>query len=198
MGVLGEVFGCSGVVGFIGRCLGVSIGDGGFMLVCISGCRGVVGFNVAMSQLSVREKVRPARLVSGLGVTKFAQHAKNGRQSAFYGVQGEFCTGPAQKGMCRASFVPGQPRRGCAGRVLYRVGPQGSERGKLWPCRYQEGRLLAVVVPGATSTEEGRATVVPPQPPTSRVPAQREPGKPATASCRRKKWIPRRRPTRSG
>ena len=48
------------------------------MLVCISGCRGVVGFNVAMSQLSVREKVRPARLVVGLGVTKFAQHVKNG------------------------------------------------------------------------------------------------------------------------
>ena len=78
MGVLGAFFGCSGVVGFIGRCLGVSIGDGGFTLVCISGCRGVVGFNVAMSQLSVREKVRPARLVAGLRVTKFAQHAKNG------------------------------------------------------------------------------------------------------------------------
>ena len=60
MGVLGAFFGCSGVVGFIGRCLGVSSGDGGFTLVCISGCRGVVGFNVAMSQLSVREKVRPA------------------------------------------------------------------------------------------------------------------------------------------
>ena len=107
MGVLGAFFGCSGVVGFIGRCLEVSSGDGGFTLVCISGCRGVVGFNVAMSQLSVREKVRPAQLVAGLSVTEFAQHAKNGRKSAFYGVLGEFCTGPAQKGMCRASFVPG-------------------------------------------------------------------------------------------
>ena len=46
MGVFGVVFGC--------------IGDGGFTLVCISGCRGVVGFNVATSQLPVREKVRPA------------------------------------------------------------------------------------------------------------------------------------------
>ena len=46
MGVLGAFFGCSG--------------DGGFMLACISGCRGVIGFNVATSQLPVREKVRPA------------------------------------------------------------------------------------------------------------------------------------------
>ena len=46
--------------GFNGRCLGASIGDGGFMLVCISGCRGFIGFNVATSQLPVREKVRPA------------------------------------------------------------------------------------------------------------------------------------------
>ena len=85
MGVLGGFFGCSGVVGFIGRCLGVSIGDGGFMLVCISGCRGVVGFNVAMSQLSVREKVRPARLVEPL--------------------QGEFCTGLVGERVCWANFV---------------------------------------------------------------------------------------------
>ena len=34
------------------------------------------------------------------------------------------------------------PRMPSAGRVLYRVGPQGSEWGKLWTCRYQEGRLF--------------------------------------------------------
>ena len=61
MGVFGVVFGCRGDGGFNGRCLGVSIGDGGFMLACISGCRGVIGFNVATSQQPVREKVRPAR-----------------------------------------------------------------------------------------------------------------------------------------
>ena len=60
MGVLGAFFGCRGDGGFNGRCLGASIGDGGFMLVCISGCRGFIGFNVATSQLPVREKVRPA------------------------------------------------------------------------------------------------------------------------------------------
>ena len=51
MGVFGVVFGC--------------IGDAGFTLVCISGCRGVVGFNVVTSQLPVREKVRPARSDGG-------------------------------------------------------------------------------------------------------------------------------------
>ena len=45
------------------------------MLACISGCRGVIGFNVATSQLPVREK--------------FALRTKNGPKSAFYGVLGE-------------------------------------------------------------------------------------------------------------
>ena len=60
MGVLGVFFGCRGDGGFNGRCSGASIGDGGFTLVCISGCRGVIGFDVVTSQLPVREKVRPA------------------------------------------------------------------------------------------------------------------------------------------
>ena len=49
MGVLGEFFGYRGDGGFNGHCSGASIGDGGFMLACISGCRGVVGLKVAMS-----------------------------------------------------------------------------------------------------------------------------------------------------
>ena len=108
MGVLGELFGCSGVVGFNGRCLGVSIGDGGFTLVCISGCRGVIGFNVATSQLSMREKVRPARLVAGLSVTKFAQHAKKWLKLG---------------GLWRAGRVLYRvgPRMPCAGRILSRI-----------------------------------------------------------------------------
>ena len=60
MGVLGAFFGCSGDGGFNGCCSGACSGDGGFMLACISGGRGVIGFNVATSQLPVREKVRPA------------------------------------------------------------------------------------------------------------------------------------------
>ena len=51
MGVFDAFFGC--------------IGDGGFTLACISGCRGVIGFKVGTWLCSVREKVRPARSAGG-------------------------------------------------------------------------------------------------------------------------------------
>ena len=60
MGVLGAFFGCRGDGGFNGCCSGASIGDGGIMLACISGCRGVIGCIVATWLCPVREKVRPA------------------------------------------------------------------------------------------------------------------------------------------
>ena len=74
MGVFGVFFGCRGVIGFNGCCSGVSSGDGGFMLACISGrrgatgftvaCiggrRGVIGFNLATWLCPAREIVRPA------------------------------------------------------------------------------------------------------------------------------------------
>ena len=56
MGVFRVFFGCRGVVGFNGRCLGVSSGDGGFMLARVSGCRGVIGFKVAMSRVLCAKK----------------------------------------------------------------------------------------------------------------------------------------------
>ena len=96
MGVFGVVFGCRGDGGFNGRCLGVSIGDGGFMLACISGCRGVIGFNVATSQQPVREKVRPARPGVDASVTKLAQRAQNTPNSAHLSQQGEFCLAQGQ------------------------------------------------------------------------------------------------------
>ena len=89
MGVVGVFFGRRGDGGFNGRCLGASIGAGGFTLVCISGCRGVIGFNVATSVRPVREKVRPARSVADASAKKFALRTKNGPQSAVYGVLGE-------------------------------------------------------------------------------------------------------------
>ena len=46
------------------------------MLACISGCRGVIGFNVATSQLPVREK--------------FALRTKNGPKSAFVACWANF------------------------------------------------------------------------------------------------------------
>ena len=50
------------LVGFSGCCSGVSKGDGGFTVACVSGCSGVVGFKAATWLCPEREKVRPARL----------------------------------------------------------------------------------------------------------------------------------------
>ena len=135
---------------------------------------------VSLVSKSPRHSVQCAKkfaqqgLVVGVSVTKFAQRSRNSRKSAFYGVLGEFCTGLARKVASGESY-----------------GPIGTRK----------AAFLAVVVPGATRTEGGRTrtTGVPPQPPpTSRAPAPREPGKPATASCRRKTQTLRPRTTRSG
>ena len=105
MGVFGVVFGC--------------IGDAGFTLVCISGCRGVVGFNVVTSQLPVREKVRPAcekwPKIVGLWragrtfLRKSRWMGCAGRvvcdNTAGCGVLGEFFRGCVGEGSCRANFV---------------------------------------------------------------------------------------------
>ena len=63
MGVFGVVFGCIGVVGFNGCCSGASIGDGGFTLACISGCRGVIGFKVPMGGVLSAKKFALRRCV---------------------------------------------------------------------------------------------------------------------------------------
>ena len=78
MGVLGAFFGCRGDGGFNGRCLGASIGAGGFTLVCISGCRGVIGFNTAMSRVLSAKKFALLGLIVGVSAKKFAQRTKNG------------------------------------------------------------------------------------------------------------------------
>ena len=95
---------------------------------------------------------------------------------SWYGIllalQGEFCTGLARKVASGDSY-----------------GPVGTRK----------DAYLAVVVPGVTRTEAGRTTVVPPQPPpTSRAPALRERGKPATASCQKRTRTPRRRTMQNG
>ena len=92
MSVFRVIFGCSGVVGFNGCCLGLSIGDGGFTVACVSVCGGG-GCIAAASLRLVREQVRPARLDVGASAKKFAQRTKNGPKSAFYGVLGEFFRG---------------------------------------------------------------------------------------------------------
>ena len=100
-------FGCSGVAGFNGRFLGASSGAGGFMLACISGCRGVIGFKVGTWPCPVREKVRPARPGVDVSAKKFAQRTKNGSKSAFSGVLGEFFRGNAAGGGVLGEFFRG-------------------------------------------------------------------------------------------
>ena len=106
---------------------------------------------------------------SCLSAKKFAQRTKNGPQSAFYGVPGELFRGRACEGP-----VPGELSRGPAdaGISLHEI------------CRGNAPELC-------WARPRRR-------PPTSRAQAPREPGKSATASCRRKTPTPRRLPTRSG
>ena len=92
MGVFRVFFGCRGVVGFNGCCLGARSG-GGFMLACVSVCSGGGGCIAAASLRAVREQVRPARSVVGVSAKKFAQRTKNASKSAFYGVLGELFRG---------------------------------------------------------------------------------------------------------
>ena len=110
MGVFDAFFGCIGDDGFNGCCSRASSGDGGFMVACISGCRGVIGFNHVMSLRPVREIVRPARLDVGASAKKFSLQAQNGRKTLFLGVLGELF-----RGWASGSPVPGELFRGNAG-----------------------------------------------------------------------------------
>ena len=107
MGVFRLFFGCRGVVGFNGRCLGARSGDGGFVLARVSGCRGVIGFKAAMSKRPVREKVRPARPGVGASAKKFALQAQNGRKTLFSGALGELFRGNAAGGAALGELFRG-------------------------------------------------------------------------------------------
>ena len=130
MGVLGAFFGCRGDGGFNGRCSGASIGDGGFTLVCISGCRGAIGFSVATSQLPVREKVRPARPGVGVSAKKFAPRTKNGPKMAVYGVPGELFRERAAEGPVLGELCRGAPEKTHAGQALSRHQPYAHTAGR--------------------------------------------------------------------
>ena len=87
-------------------------GAGGFMLACISGCRGVIGFKVGTWPCPVREKVLPAWSDVGVSAKKFAQRTKNGPKSAFSGVLGEFFRGNAAGGGVLGEFFRGNAAGG--------------------------------------------------------------------------------------
>ena len=93
MGVFRAFFGCSGA--------------GGFMLACISGCRGVIGFKVGTWPCPVREKVRPAWPDVCVSTKKFALHAQNTPKSAFLRLLGELFRGRATGGAALGEFFRG-------------------------------------------------------------------------------------------
>ena len=77
------------------------------MLARVSGCRGVIGFKVAMWLRHVREKVRPARPGVGASAKKFALHAQNGRKTLFSGALGELFRGNAAGGAALGELFRG-------------------------------------------------------------------------------------------
>ena len=98
MGVFGAFFACIGVTGFNACCSRASIGDRGFALACISGCRGVVGFTVPPQCILRAKKFALRGLVVGVSAKKFALRAHNGPKLVFSGVLGELFRGWGVKG----------------------------------------------------------------------------------------------------
>ena len=167
MGVFGAVFGCRGDAGFSSPLLGASSGAGGFMLACISGCRGVIGFKVGTWPCPVREKVRPAWPDVCVSAKKFALRAQNGSKSAFCGVLGEFYRGKADGGGVLGEFFRGKADGGgvlgCdSGAGSLRIPPRitsGPPHMRSW---LLPGRARASVTPAEDSGRRHRAR--PPQP----------------------------------
>ena len=109
MGVFRAFFGHRGVAGFNGCCSEASIGDDGFTLACISGRRGVIGFNVATWLCLCAKKFALRGLVVGVCAKKFALRVHNGPKLVFSGVPGELFRGNAAGGP-----LPGKLFRGPA------------------------------------------------------------------------------------
>ena len=133
MGVFGAFFGCIGDGGFNGRCLGASIGDGGFVLAYISACRGVIGFKVGTWLCPVREKVRPARPDLCVSAKKFAPHAQNGRKTLFSGALGELFRGSVGGGAAPGELFRGRAPGGpLLGGVFRGPAVEGSRWARVW------------------------------------------------------------------
>ena len=90
-------------------------------MACISGCSGVIGFNVAMSLRHVCEIVRPARLDVGASAKKFAQRAENTPILVFLGLLGEFFRGSAAGGAVLGEFFRAYRHRGQVIQVTWRL-----------------------------------------------------------------------------
>ena len=101
MGVFGAVFRCRGDGGFNGCCSGVR--------------SGVVGFKVPMGGVPCAKKFALLDLMVCVSATKFAQRTKNGPNSAFLRLLGEFFRGNASGGAVLGEFFRANR---CCGQVL--------------------------------------------------------------------------------
>ena len=115
MGCFGAVFGRRGDGGFNGCCSEASIGDDGFTLACISGRRGVIGFNVATWLCLCAKKFALRGLVVGVCAKKFALRVHNGPKLVFSGVPGELFRGNAAGSPVLGDFCRGRPCRARCG-----------------------------------------------------------------------------------
>ena len=131
-------------------------------------------------------------LIVGVSAKKFALRTKNGPQSAFYGVLGELFRGRTAEGAVLGEVFRGRACEGPVQGEFFR----GNTAGGAVPGEVFRGNAAGIPVPGESCRRQAAAGSR--RPPTSRAPAQREPGKPATASCRRKTQTPPRPKTRSG
>ena len=163
MGVLGVFIGCRGDGGFNGRCSGASIGDGGFMLACISGCRGVIGFKVAMSRVLCAKKfalLGPVRMRARKSSPCVLRKAHNRLFMACWAIFSR---------QCRS--------RGCVGRILSRCRPDASHVGRTlsrrWRCWHAMRLYVGLARRAANRPQPGRSRLG--------VIAANEP--PAHASC---------------
>ena len=149
MGVLGAFFGCRG--------------DGGFMLACISGCRGVNGCIVATWLCPVREKVRPAWSDGGREREKVRPACSKcpeigvlwraGRTFSRLGMRGPvagrtFSRKCRWKPRCWASFLAGEADGTLCQAKFFAVGYEGARcRAKFFAGQQSRGLLGPCVAP---------------------------------------------------
>ena len=122
----GAVFGRSGDGGFNGCYSRARSGDGGFMLTCISGRRGVIGFNIATSPRPVREKVRPAWSGGGREREKVRPaHEKWPKNGGLWRAGRVFSRKRCWRSRAGRVFSRKCRWRGCAGRSFSRASSRG-------------------------------------------------------------------------
>ena len=95
------------------------------MLTCISGRRGVIGFNIAMGRVRCAKKFALLGLMVDASAKKFAQRTINAPKMAFYGLLGELFRENTGGGVVLGELFRGSAREvGCWANFFAPMGPQ--------------------------------------------------------------------------